>query len=223
MTRTTHRWQDIPGNFDKLNATMLFPSDNQYGIPMVEKDLFVPKWLSPFNQRIRTKEDLSVGAIHFFLDDYRFQHIWTRPFDTLSTIEKIGAALTPDFSTYTQYPIAMQIWNIYRNRWVGAFWQSVGIKVIPTISWSDERSYDFCFLGVRKHSYVAISTVGCTKDRIAVDLFEKGYKEMIRRIEPSLVLCYGESASFNLEEYNKVKWYPSYWKNIRDAMKPKEV
>ena len=31
-----------------------------------------------------------------------------------------------------------------KNRWGGAYWQSSGLTVIPTISWGDERSFEFC-------------------------------------------------------------------------------
>ena len=222
MTRTTHRWSDVPGNVDKLNTSIIFESDNKFGIPTIKKERFVPEWLVPFKQRVRTEKSLDNGAVHFFLDDYRFEHIWNRIYDTFPFIEKYGAALSPDFSTYVNYPIAVQLWNVYRNRWMGCFWQGAGIKVIPTISWSDEQSYEFCFLGVEKGSTVAISSVGVNKNIVASGLFKKGYIKMIEAIEPSLVLCYGESAPFDLEEYNKVKWYPSYWKSIRSVLNRKE-
>lgn len=222
MTRTMHRWETLPGNYDKLNLSVTFESDNKYGIPTIKKEDFVPDWLVPYRQRIRTDLDISTGAVHFFLDDYRFEPVWTKPMDTFSVVSKIGAALSPDFSLYTKYPISAQIWNTYRNRWLGCFWQAQNLKVIPTICWSDEKSYEFCFLGVEKGSTVAISTVGANKSKNAGEFFKKGYFKMIEVIEPSLILCYGESAPFNLEEYNKVRWYPSYWKNIRDALKQKE-
>lgn len=55
----------------------------------------------------------------------------------------------PDFSTYTDYPYAFQIWNLYRKCWLAAYWQQIyDLKVIPVLSWSDEKSYDFCFFRV---------------------------------------------------------------------------
>ena len=218
MTRTTNRWKEEPGNFDKLNMFQVYPSSNKYGIPTIKKDEFLPEWLVPYRTRIRTDRDLSTGAVHFFLDDYRFEPVWHKPFAAKSVVENIGAALSPDFSTYVGYPMAVQLWNIYRNRWVGAFWQSMGVKVIPTVSWSDESSFEYCFLGIEKGSHVAISTVGALSKQEVINRFKKGYIEMINRIEPSVVLCYGEGAPFNIEEYNRVKWYPTYWKNIRDTL-----
>lgn len=51
----------------------------------------------------------------------------------------------PDYSAYADMNLWRQMENIAHSRWVGAFWQSRGIKVIPTVSWSDARSYSFCF------------------------------------------------------------------------------
>ena len=48
--------------------------------------------------------------------------------------------LSPDFSTYTEFPKAIQIYNHYRKHWVGAYLQEAGVNVIPTISLSTEDS-----------------------------------------------------------------------------------
>ena len=67
MTRTSHRWQSQPGNFDRLHAAQLFPSDNQYGIPTLRHTPVsqIPAWLVPYRQRIRVNEPLDDGAVHF--------------------------------------------------------------------------------------------------------------------------------------------------------------
>ena len=88
-------------------------------------------------------------------------------------------------------PRPMQIWNHYRNQWMGAYWQSKGITVIPTVGWSDEQSFDFCFDGVPREATVTISTFGCWRDKIARDLFMKGYERMLEVLNPQMVLVYG--------------------------------
>ena len=59
---------------------------------------------------------------------------------------------------YLEMPYALQIYNTFRNRWCGAYLSDKGIKVIPTVSWSDEKSIEFCFKGIEKGSIVAVST-----------------------------------------------------------------
>lgn len=85
MTRTSHRWQSKPGNFDALHAAQIFPSDNEYGIPVLQHTPVnrVPAWLVPYRQRIRITEPLDDGAVHFFAHDYRFETVWNRPYKAL--------------------------------------------------------------------------------------------------------------------------------------------
>lgn len=86
-------------------------------------------------------------------------------------------------------PIALQLYNTFRNRYCGAVWQDNGLIVIPTISWSTNESFEFCFDGIEEGSVVAISTLGSRKEK---QLFLNGYFEMIKRIQPTNVLCYGK-------------------------------
>jgi hypothetical protein len=53
--------------------------------------------------------------VHFFLDDARFEGVWHRPHAALPGLARFGAALTPDFSLYAGWPLALQLWNTYRN------------------------------------------------------------------------------------------------------------
>ena len=78
-----------------------------------------------------------------------------------SDIEKLSryrAVLSPDFSMYLEMAPVMQLYNVFRNRWCGAYWASKGIRVVPTVNWGDESTFDFCFEGIEKGSVVAVST-----------------------------------------------------------------
>ena len=97
--------------------------------------------------------------------------------------------LTPDFSTYADMNIWRQVESVAWNRWVGAYWQNNGLTVIPTISWSSRRSFDFCFDGVEKNSIVAISTIGCKKSKLP---FMLGYEAMLNRLNPQTIICFGD-------------------------------
>lgn len=82
-----------------------------------------------------------------------------------------------------------QIESVAKNRWCGAFWQSKGLTVIPTISWSTPRSYDFCFDGIEKSSIVAIGMIGCKSNKTE---FLRGYNTMLEKIAPEAIICFGE-------------------------------
>lgn len=86
-------------------------------------------------------------------------------------------------------PLALQIYNTFKNRWCGAYWQSLGKQVIPTIEWGDEQSYEFCFDGVEKGSVVAVSTY---EREDTENEYMPGYNKMLEVIQPATIICYGE-------------------------------
>lgn len=129
------------------------------------------------------------SIVHFFLDDYKFESIYNNPEKKIETLKNFKAVLTPDFSMFVEMPIALQLFATFKNRWVGAYLQEQGIKVIPTVRWGDLTSFNFCFDGIEKGSIVAVSTIGVKKEK---SHFLLGYNEMLSRIKPSKVICYGK-------------------------------
>lgn len=113
--------------------------------------------------------------------------LWNNPEPRIEKLSQYKGVLSPSFSTYYTMPSAMQIFNTFRSRWCGAYLQSKGLKVIPTVSWGKPESYWYCFDGIEKGSVVAVSTLGVKKEK---DFFLMGYNEMLRRIEPKIVICY---------------------------------
>lgn len=203
------KWAKTPGNYDSLNISKIYPSDNIYGIPNipVQGSYFKPKDLIPYGSR---KKDAQDYGLHFFVDDYRFEPAWNRPVKTLSYIKQFGVVLAPDFSLYTDFPRVAQIWNVYRSRWLACYWIENGVNVIPTITWGDESSFDFCFEGVPKHSIVAISGMGSRKAKTK-EAYLKGFKEMVRRLEPQTIIVYG-GTDIPLEDYApNIYRYKTYW------------
>ena len=79
--------------------------------------------------------------------------------------------------------------SVAHSRWDGAFWQSNGMVVVPTISWDDYSSFEFCFDGVEKGCVVAVATYACRQNRAG---FLRGYATMLESIRPEAVICYGD-------------------------------
>ncbi len=138
----------------------------------------------------KTSENKNVG-IHFYLDDYQFERLWNNPAEYIDILKQYNCIFSPDFSLYMDMPMPMKIWNIYRSRVLGQYYQEQGIKVIPTISWAEKETYEFCFEGIPKGSIVSISTIGVKRNKEALKIWQDGVTEMIKRIEPSIILIYG--------------------------------
>lgn len=223
-TRTSDRWNVKPGSWDKLNMQYQFPSSNKYGIPdLIAPSLIElpepPTCLIPYNIRVRSEMGYVDAAMHFFMDDYRFELAWSNPNQVLLRVKKAWLVLTPDFSIYADWPMVAQIWNTYRSRWCGAYWRNEGLVVVPSVTWGNKESYDFCFEGIEFGSPVAISTQGINFDDDTKVRFESGYSEMISRINPRFVICYGklENRLKNLYQQTIVKCYPTYWEGLKKA------
>lgn len=172
----------------------------------------IPEWLVAYRTRVRSPRfDFDRAAVHFFLDDYRFETVWARPERALEHLAKYRILLTPDFSLYADWPLVMQQWNIYRSRWCGRYWQELGFQVIPTISWSTLESFAFCFEGLACNSLVAVSASGVDLDEPTQhDRFMAGFREMIRRLQPSTVLAYG-SLPDEAHTLVPIITYPAGW------------
>lgn len=215
-TRTSHNWGDQPGKFDVLNLRMTFPSTNDHQIPDLAPTDFVPDYLAAWNNpRQRDYAAIASGALHFFLDDYRFETAWSAPERLLPRVTAVGAALTPDFSLWRDMPRAAQVWNVYRARWLGAYWQSEGVEVIPTACWSTPASFDFCFAGIPSGSTVAVSAIGIRSSEVDKALFRAGIEELLRRTQPKLLLSYGELRFCDDIDLPEVKEYPTFWDRRR--------
>ena len=88
-------------------------------------------------------------------------------------------------------PLVMQKWSTYQGKAIGVWLQNEGIEIIPNVRFADERSYNFCFDGVEKHSTVALGTHGCIKKLTDRAYFEKGLAEMVNRLQPQTIIVYG--------------------------------
>ena len=177
-------------NYENLERR-IFDGVGEYGIPQLDPTLFEGDCqFIGFNYAAGCKNRAD-KAVHFFLDDYQFNRLWNNIDRYVGMLGQFRYVLSPDFSTYTDFPKAIQIYNHYRKHWVGAYLQEVGIKVIPTISWSTPDSYGWCFDGEPEGGTVAVSSVGCMNSVEKKQLFLSGYNTMIERLHPESVIFYG--------------------------------
>ena len=168
-----------------------FSSVGKLGIPLVKKqeistnDIML---IACSDTKANDNEINKKKGVHFFVDDYRFSGIYDNPERSLKRYSQYAFLLTPDFSTYADMDLWRQIESVAKNRWVGAYWQSKGMIVIPTVSWSNARSFDFCFDGIEQGSTVAVGMIGCKHSHTA---FMRGYNEMLERLYPKKIIVFG--------------------------------
>ena len=179
------RFQNLEvGVFDgvgKFDCPEIMPI---YELPSVTRHI-------EFDYCMRIRDGHKQLGVHFFEDDYKFERVWTDPDRYGEMLSKFGYIIGPDFSVYADFPLAMRIYNNYRNRWLCRYWQEkFKIPVVPTVMWGFEDTWDWCFDGYPTNSIVAVSNLGTQKSQLERNYFNNGYFEMLRRLNPSKILFF---------------------------------
>ena len=163
-----------------------------------EKEIIIPKVIVPYSKVKYCKEKYKFCA--FYEHDINFTKVLENPecVECKSILEQCIGVISPDCSTFLDAPILVQIMNIYRNRALGAKFQSMGFYTIANVRWGDERTYTTklfpeppAFLGVPKNYIIAIGSYGSCKNREIRKHFRDGLIAMLDYLEPKIVLVYG--------------------------------
>lgn len=182
------------------------------GIPMLMdlKNTQIPRALTPFEKA--KYETNKRSYVHFYMHDKDFADVLTSTTKYVDLLRQYDGVISPDCSMLIGQSSCLQQTNTYFNRAVGFFLQKQGIPVIPNIRWSDEESFAYCFLGVPKHTIVAVSTHGCIRSRVQKELFMTGLRAMLQELEPTDVVVHGHMPEQVFGEFaseTKFHRYPS--------------
>ena len=175
--------------------------DGNLEIPYINREMEVPNKLISFSDALRT-EDFDQW-VHFYEDDGNFERLWNRPGIYLPRLNKFKGIISPDFSLYRDMPLVMQEWNTYRNRATGHWLQSNGLRVIPNIRWGDRRTYDFCCLGARKHSIIAVGSHGLIRIKEERRYFVDGLEYVVKTLLPTTIIVYGSAPKEIFSKYEE--------------------
>lgn len=184
--------QERVENIENLGKAQ-FAGEGYYDIPALEPVTELPEiteWIG-FNYVLSDTEPQG-KAVHFFIDDYQFERVWNDPEKYAERLREYVCVATPDFSPYGDMPMALQIYNHYRKHWVGAYLQSQGVTVIPTIRAStNPKSFDWYLEGEPRGGIVIISSMWATTSEDVLKCFRREYETMYETLKPSKVFIYG--------------------------------
>ena len=178
----------------------------------------IPKELISFD-KLRTSKNKR-GYIHFYIHDKVFASFIANVSAYLKFLSEYDGVITPDCTLAIGQLDYLQMTNTYFNRAVGVYLQQHGIPVIPTVRWSDEDSFRYCFNGLPKHSILAVSTHGCIKSNEQKRIFRVGLLKMIELLEPTDVIVHGympESVFGGLEKLTRFHNYPNHFEKCREG------
>lgn len=232
-----------------IDEDVIYHSSNPWGIPDLDEEMLsdvIPEitWdrsdesvseTSWFCQSARPfPENREGGILGFFTEDYRFECYWnnkTKYAMKLAGEEWAGVCL-PDFSVYSDHPLTLQLYNTYRSRWLGRFWQELGIPIIPVIQGASyDKSSDQWLLGTLP-KYPPVIAMQC---RTAVrrgggKKIWEAIKECIQRtieiVKPENFIIYGgielRKKLGNLPPGTEYTFVDSYMTKRRHTFKEKE-
>ena len=170
-----------------------------FEFPVIRISCCIPKRIIAFSKAISCKD--YDQWVHFYEDDCSFERLWNNPCKYLSILKRYQGVILPDFSLYRDMPFVMQLWNIYRSRALGHWFQENGIKVIPNIRFGDRRTFRICCDGIEKHSVIAVGSHGTMKHKNDREVFLAGFDVIVKTIHPSVVIIYGCASDKYFHKY----------------------
>ena len=205
MNNTTPR----AGSTDIWNAYMVYgasftpnsdmPICRHLGSEIPQKLISYVEAKHIFKTRIKAEPDFKYDAyIHFYIDDQKFDgkrsSIWLYPEKTYDILCHFAGVISPDFSTYLDFPDPLKRYNIYRMRTYDYWILRKGLPVIYNVRWGTEETWQYCFDGIPAGCMVSIGTVASgIKKKVNRQLFVAGLFEMVKRISPHTIIVYGSS------------------------------
>ena len=198
---------------------VFFPSTNKWGIPDLDPKMLydgeapVTTWPESdlqgkpqfyvygeggFDERVTGK------ILNFYTEDWRFERVWAETVESIAKIVPLrpAAFTSPDFSLWGDDPLAVQMWNIYRARWISRYWQAAGLKLIPSLATSTNPAcYEFAYDGLPKRPSLMSMQMraGGYKDRAQVNAVHSEIAELIERVNPMRLVIYGVAARNKVE------------------------
>lgn len=231
----------------QLGDLVKFPGSGYWEIPILRDDMLVSELPSPLvtwaGSATRDMEgaadnwwfynygtdstsgmtDLSRIFLSFFSWDDYFEKFWYEPGKYIGRALNSGItmAMTPDFSMPDVAEAkVMSLFQHHRNRWVGRYFQEVGIKVIPNVTWP-HNDYEFmekyCLPGTPKNApYIGLGLVAFSTKQTpeAFALQAQCYRRAIEVLEPQNLFIYTGKAGQEWFESLNID-VPVHWQHAR--------
>ncbi|MBO4531949.1 MAG: DUF4417 domain-containing protein [Paludibacteraceae bacterium] len=187
------------------------PTYLPHGLP--KRLISFPRAQTLYNAEMKAghKDFYCDAFIHFYCDDHLFDgprnSIWLYPERVFQLLKHFAGIITPDYSTYADFPDPIKRYNTYRMRAFGYACYKEGHSVINNIRWGTDETWSYCYDGAFKGSVVCIGTVASgLRDLDNRNDFNAGFQQMCSVLEPKTILVYGsvKYEAFQLAEKNGI-------------------
>ena len=207
-----------------INPAILYDGLTELGIPELSKDNLATPDIAPrftypdepldkayhcYTQSF--SEEYDPGCIGFYTEDHKFECVYDQAVDFVEWALGMNpkCLIGPDFSCYTHYPFAKNIWALYRARWCTRFWQDNGLNVIPNVPILDGAPYKLSI----KYSLETLPTratlaIQCrTNEQKAAEGLTKWVNKIIEVCKPECLVMYAgeEKQKYMIGDLKKAK------------------
>jgi len=184
---------------DKL---MGLEKDQTYGLWMGTRELYrkFDNWLYMWGDASHGLP-LKDTIIGFYTEDYKFEPVWfqTPAFTARFLNAGVKGVILPNYSMWTNWPQAIKIYNVYRARWLGRYWQEAGLPIIPDVDFGRLDDLDFCLEGIPVGlPAIAIETHAGPKTAENIVGIRGCLKAVIERLKPQGLLLYAQDVNRDL-------------------------
>jgi hypothetical protein len=216
MPNNKYRFNKVDDDFYSfLTEDVPLVGDPEIPMMMDLNNIFVPRGLVAYE---KIDSDLDYRKhVHFYIYDSKFKYLIANIKSDMKKFRLRDGVITPDYSLISNRSISILHMQTFFSRAVGCYLQKNGISVIPNVRWCDERTYDFCFLGIPEGTIVSISTLGCIKTKLEKEYFVKGLSEMLIRLQPTDVVVYGSNSDCLFERFQDKTKFHFYESLIEEA------
>ena len=145
--------------------------------------------------------------VHFYSDDQKFDgnrnSIWMHPEKLIELLRHFAGAISPDPSTFADFPDPIKRYNIYRMRAFDVIFQNHDIPVIHNVRWGTSETWSYCFDGIPLNAIIAIGVVASGIDKVINrQYFKDGLVKAIELLEPNTIVIYG---SDNYDLFDEIR------------------
>ncbi len=154
-------------------------TDGNCGVPVIKaiNIASLPDSMIAFSKAVSSNNFNQI--VHFYESERSFARIMHNPQKYAEILARYKCVISPDFSQHLDMPPFICMQNTWWNNAFGAYWQSLGISVIPNVSWSRPDSYVYAFNGILKHGIIAIDCTAIKGNPLSRYFWMKGYEAAI--------------------------------------------
>lgn len=178
-------------NYPNISFYGNLPTVGEIKMPVLKSFCgYIPNRIVAFDEAY-TKKDTDC-IVHFYENDRRFMRLFHNPMKYLGFLKKCAVVIGPDLSQLAYMDEKSRYFHAWHNRAMSAWLQQNGVNLIPNVTWSRRDSFKYSYLGMPKHSIIAVNCTGIYGHDVSMYMWREGYKNVALPLEPSIIIRYGD-------------------------------